>query len=254
MFTSIIYSITNEINGKNYIGYTERNLSDRKAGHKWSAFKLNIDSKLYRALRKYGWDNFKWEVIYCSWDNKHCLEVVEDMLIREHNSIMSGYNTKGGGDSPPPKQLGSKNVNFGKKMSDEERYRLSNYVKSNVKGKTYSEIYGEERAREIVNSKLNHLRTVNIGRKSPRKGVSLEQEYGLERAQEIRDKIRSKPKRVGENATNYDKTNYTFTHTITNESFTGTRQAFAKKYNIEANMLYSLINSRCKTYKKWRLG
>ena len=56
-----IYKITNLINGKIYIGST-CNFKDRKSKHK----NKRSDSLISRAIFKYGWDNFSFEIIeYC---------------------------------------------------------------------------------------------------------------------------------------------------------------------------------------------
>ena len=58
---SLIYKITNNINGKIYIGKTDRTLQERIKHHK-------EDSKrevrpLYNATNKYGWENFSFEIV-----------------------------------------------------------------------------------------------------------------------------------------------------------------------------------------------
>ena len=58
----IVYKITNLINGKVYIGQTVRSLEERYRGHIQRANKGYM-GKLYPAMRKYGIDNFKPEVI-----------------------------------------------------------------------------------------------------------------------------------------------------------------------------------------------
>jgi group I intron endonuclease len=89
-----IYKVTNVINKKIYIGYTN-NLKVRKSKHKRNS--QRGCSHFYNAILKYGWDNFTWEVIYCSTDKNHCLNEMEPYFIKEYDSINSGYNlTKGG--------------------------------------------------------------------------------------------------------------------------------------------------------------
>lgn len=57
---SIIYKITNNVNNKVYIGVTE-NFRSRKNGHVWAS--KRVEKPLYRAMRKYGLENFKFEII-----------------------------------------------------------------------------------------------------------------------------------------------------------------------------------------------
>ena len=61
----MIYKITNLVNNKIYIGQTV-NYDERVRHHKQIAFRENSkerDKPLYRAIRKYGVDNFKFEII-----------------------------------------------------------------------------------------------------------------------------------------------------------------------------------------------
>lgn len=53
----IIYCITNKVNGKQYVGLTMRTLEERFKEH------CKAESAIGRALRKYGLDNFKLEII-----------------------------------------------------------------------------------------------------------------------------------------------------------------------------------------------
>lgn len=60
-----IYKITNLVNGKCYIGQS-RNIEKRFSAHKSRPFNENSEEYnkvLYRAIRKYGLDNFSFEVI-----------------------------------------------------------------------------------------------------------------------------------------------------------------------------------------------
>lgn len=50
-----IYKITNNINGKSYIGQTSQKVEDRWNEHKRG--KTSKNSPLKRAIKKYGWDN-----------------------------------------------------------------------------------------------------------------------------------------------------------------------------------------------------
>jgi group I intron endonuclease len=90
-----IYKSVNTKTGKVYIGF-DSNWPNRVRIHK-SASK-NQDYKFYRAIRKYGWDNFEWSVIYQSKDKQHTLKQMETYFINEYNSMKNGYNSTLGGD------------------------------------------------------------------------------------------------------------------------------------------------------------
>ena len=90
-----IYEVTCLNTGKIYIGFTT-NFDIRKYNHKQSYFKK--DNKFYRAIRKHGWDNFNWKIIYQSLDVNHCLKTMESYFIQEYNSYKNGYNETLGGE------------------------------------------------------------------------------------------------------------------------------------------------------------
>jgi group I intron endonuclease len=93
-----IYKATNNLDGKIYIGF-DSNWPNRKTAHKRNSKKnLNSNTRFYNAIRKYGWENFSWDVLYQSRDGKHCLEIMEPYFISENNSMLLGYNMTPGGD------------------------------------------------------------------------------------------------------------------------------------------------------------
>ena len=91
-------------NGKMYIGFTKRSkVEDRWNEHYKGSLKEGCakQSKLYNAIRKYGFDNIKKEVLYESEDIDFTLHVMEDYYINFYNTIENGYNNcKGGGKFP----------------------------------------------------------------------------------------------------------------------------------------------------------
>lgn len=93
-----IYKIENTINGKCYIGQSE-NITRRWRAHRSAAFNPNAhnyDITLYRAIRKYGIDNFTFTVLVeCELSE---LNELESKFIQEYNSIApNGYNLSAGG-------------------------------------------------------------------------------------------------------------------------------------------------------------
>lgn len=103
MKTYTIYKATNQVNNKVYIGFTA-NWPQRINGHNYDRRYGNANNKaFYKALKKYGWDNFNWEVIYQSQDKEHTLKVMEPHFITEYRSWVgfedcNGYNVTLGGD------------------------------------------------------------------------------------------------------------------------------------------------------------
>jgi hypothetical protein len=89
----VVYSLTNKVNGKKYIGQTT-NYSRRMLGHK----KETHCVVLHRAIQKYGWENFDKEVLVET--DKENVDELERRLIKEHKSrIPNGYNIRAGGEA-----------------------------------------------------------------------------------------------------------------------------------------------------------
>ena len=57
----IIYKVTNKINNKNYIGITSNPIDVRKRQHKYNS--KNPKYIFHKAILKYGWENFIWEIL-----------------------------------------------------------------------------------------------------------------------------------------------------------------------------------------------
>lgn len=94
-----IYKIQNLINGKSYIGQS-KNIKRRWKDHCCSANNPtdhNYNNPLYRSIRKYGIENFSFEVI------EECLvselNDKERFYIQKYDSFFNGYNLTLGGDS-----------------------------------------------------------------------------------------------------------------------------------------------------------
>lgn len=96
-----IYKIENLINGKVYIGKSV-DIKSRLQNHKSESFNKNsnaYDTAIHRAIRKYGIENFSFEVIEeCSREN---LSDKEKYWIKFYNSFGSGYNLTTGGEGVP---------------------------------------------------------------------------------------------------------------------------------------------------------
>lgn len=88
-----IYKLTNQINGKPYIGQTI-NIKQRLI--RYEKLNCRAQRKLYNALKKYGYCNFKFEIlkeVHCQID----ADLSEIHYIEEFDSIKNGYNIKEGG-------------------------------------------------------------------------------------------------------------------------------------------------------------
>jgi len=86
----VVYKITNLVDGKCYVGRTKREIEQRFKEHQ------NANSCIGEAIRKYGAENFKIEVIEkCATANK--LEIREKYWIKKLNTqFPNGYNLVSG--------------------------------------------------------------------------------------------------------------------------------------------------------------
>ena len=90
-----IYQITNDINGKIYIGKTEFSIEKRWKEHCNDAYRESKEKRpLYAAMRKYGIEHFHIELI----EETNNPEEKEVYWIEQKQSFKYGYNATIGGD------------------------------------------------------------------------------------------------------------------------------------------------------------
>ena len=115
-----IYLIRNKVNGKCYIGQSIY-LKKRLLHHISNFTNDRYESPLYKALLKYGFENFELEILNTFegtdyTDIKKQLDILEIKYIKEYNSYgNTGYNQTYGGDAGI----------LGYKMTDNQKDKLS---------------------------------------------------------------------------------------------------------------------------------
>lgn len=98
----IIYRVTNIINGKVYIGQTVEGLIRRRWSHESKAILSKSPTYFWRAVKKYGKENFEWKILeYCN--SKEELDLAEEWYIRCYKTFVGfddccGYNCTLGGE------------------------------------------------------------------------------------------------------------------------------------------------------------
>ena len=100
-----IYKITNKINQKCYIGCS-KNIEKRWNSHKSESVLEQFPQynySIHKAFRKYGLDNFSFEIIEEISENK--LFDREKYWITFYNSYNDGYNATIGGDGGSTKEI-----------------------------------------------------------------------------------------------------------------------------------------------------
>ena len=95
----IIYSITNLVNDKRYIGISQ-NYEDRKRVHLWALKnKKHKNEKLQNAVNKYGLENFIFEILEeIEIDSRIEALKYENFYINLYDSFRNGYNKSQGFD------------------------------------------------------------------------------------------------------------------------------------------------------------
>lgn len=119
----VVYRITNILNGKIYIGRTVQKLQNRWTRHKYDCFTKKLDFPLYRAMRKYGLENFIIEEIDKANTLKELNKKEADWIFNTRSMVYQrGYNIK-----PEDDRLN---------MPKEIKNKISNSLKG--KKKTYN--------------------------------------------------------------------------------------------------------------------
>ena len=167
-----IYSITNSVNGKRYVGKS-KNIKRRFYQHKYSMKKLNpktTSSHLRNAVSKYGIDAFRFEIL----ETIHTLDesLLSDLEVFymdefKTNDPNYGYNLKRDSStscdirSEVRKKMsdnskGELNANYGNKWTDEQKQNLSEKVIANHKKGVYQHVYNAEHGKKSSDRWANY--------------------------------------------------------------------------------------------------
>ena len=146
-FSGYIYKITNKVNNNFYIGQTKTSINKRYTNHKSESKRGIYNTPLYRAMRKYGLDNFEVsEIEKITSEKKDTLsDKLNELEVHYIEKLRPAYNAAPGGlgHTGVPwteerkekfKQLmsGENNPNFGKPLSQETKKKLSEALKGRV--------------------------------------------------------------------------------------------------------------------------
>ena len=92
----IVYVHTNMLNGKQYVGLSSTSIEDR-AGK--NATKYKNCKYFWRAIQKYGWDNFTHVVLVDNLTHEQAMELEKYYIHQLNTMYPNGYNLTSGGDS-----------------------------------------------------------------------------------------------------------------------------------------------------------
>jgi group I intron endonuclease len=266
-----IYKIENIINNKKYIGSAvnidirfKRHINDLKNNKHNNIY-------LQREFNKYGLENFNFECIeICDKKNLKEIEqkYLDDIFaIKECNLYYYNIGKKStGGDnisnnpnrniiinkitkglyeryekesdedklSRKNKLKGENNPNYGNKWNDDQRDKMSKQrkgISSKIKGKTFEEIHGEEKAK-ILKSKLSEKAKNQIGENNPN--------YGNKCSEYLKEYYSN----LFKNKKNKNALNISKPFTIDDKVYVLLTDA-AKDYNVK----YQTIKNRILSYK-----
>lgn len=154
-----IYSLTNEVNGKRYIGQTTRSVEWRWSQH--LKHRLTVDFPIYRALRKYGPDNFTVETLAVSCSIE-CLNRLESLVIQAYRTLApNGYNLDSGGKNNtvhPDTVKRMSAAHKGKRFTAEHCAKLSNAATGRVRSlATRAKLSGAKRGRVLTIEEYQEL-------------------------------------------------------------------------------------------------
>ena len=177
MKTCGIYSITNIINDKKYIGKTRGKMCARWNQHIRSLnAKKHSNIHLQNAWNKYGSENFIFNTLKeCKEEN---LGKIEGFFIEKYNTVKNGYNieepTVEGGKRVNilTKQklslyTGIKNSQFGKKRSKEQREKISHTLKGHAVSDITREKISSANKGKIRSNSTREKIVENLKKRSP---------------------------------------------------------------------------------------
>lgn len=143
-----IYRITNNINGMVYIGQTRRTVAERVKQH------IYQQSKIGKAMTKYGTENFSVDVIDRA-ETQEELDALERFWIAFYNTCENGYNTLIGGK--PTKKEFKMLSQFGNSAPKAKRHKRRKKGKAIPEAGTDENATTKQRHKEIYDEYIKLL-------------------------------------------------------------------------------------------------
>lgn len=184
-----VYKHTNKINGKVYIGQT-----GQKPENRWQEGRgYKGSDRFYKAIQKYGWDNFEHEVLFSHLSQKEA-KTLEQKLIQEYNTInpLFGYNLTTGGETTKFSEEALKKMSqshskekhhmWGKHHSEETKKKIGE-ANSGENSSWYGRKHTEEEKEKIRNAlkgkkkSKEHVMKANITKGYPVQCIETQEIY-----------------------------------------------------------------------------
>lgn len=155
----VVYKLTNIINNKVYIGLSK----NVKVRWSYNGIHYKKSPKIFNAINKYGWDNFKKEIIKDDLTREEaCLLEIETIELYKSRNRKFGYNIAKGGNGGviylkhPKGMLGKKQTEYQKKSHSKWALDKNNNCMTNGKvvwGKTHKHPKGMKGKKQTEHQK-----------------------------------------------------------------------------------------------------
>lgn len=192
---------------------TTRTLEERKSDHLKACFDVNkrdYDYKIYKAIRKYGIEHFKFSIIEkCNDEN---LPEKEKYYIKLYDSVVNGYNEAYGGKGKPlwsEKQVEACKILYenGWLLQD-----ISDLFKSNPQtvGKKLREMYGIDTKDNSNKNNCKKIMAINNDKQIKFESITSAAEYIIKNNFSKTNKVRTAISRISEVLNKDKRTIYGF--------------------------------------------
>jgi hypothetical protein len=148
---SYVYLIKNEVNNKKYVGITKHSIESRFEDHVRCSKSLNKERRLlYQAMKKYGSENFKIEMLEECESGK--IYEAEQKWIKHYrsNDYGYGYNMTAGGEGCVDREYSEETL---LKMSESLKLQRSKMTKEQKKALTSSANKNKKGSKESEHSR-----------------------------------------------------------------------------------------------------
>ena len=160
-----VYIHTNKHNGKVYVGITSKE-PHRRWGINGSQYREKGQRVFYRAIQKYGWDNFKHEIVAKGLTKEEAETIEVDLIAlyksncRRYKNPTFGYNQTDGGSGTigycyTESQRKRMSASAKARCTDEWRQRISKLMTGRKMSKAFSEKLRKRMSKAVVQLDLH---------------------------------------------------------------------------------------------------